>query len=699
MKKSIVLLVVLLGLLTSGGCFIYDPTASFVQQRYTNVVAYFNTFYNAQRLFTEAEDAVIAAEIEYRELPGQTRPFVIPTASRSKFTSSIEKNSKILSFYPTSKWVDDALLMIGKAYYYTGDDVRAQRKFYELSAQYPDGDLAVEGQLWLGRSLLRQKQYAQGMVQLETLLGNAVTGYSTIAGLAAYELGKHYFEQNETERSLQYYTRAMQLVRDGSLNALIQFQIGVCHERLQQFDNAERAYAAVSDHDPGYTLLFHASLYRIKMISAQSRFDDALAAFNTMLDDTKNSDFYGAIHFEIANSMMAKGEVQEAINKYIFVDTAYARTDVAARSYFILGRHFETVEMNYDSARIYYNKARTEFPASPITPDAAAKAEIFNKYDQLRKDMFRFDSLLTHTVRQKIVDDSLSALVIDSVAVQDTVAIQQQIKKATPPGKKSEAKRDSIPPIDSTKIKAQMTKNAAYRIMVDSLQRSIVRTKFEFGGLFFSELQLADSALYWFHDMVRNHPKSDFIPRALYTIAEIYRSLQPQPQEIRDSLYRQIVSWYPQSPYADESGKNLGIAPKEAQKDSALELFERGERFTDEGKYESAISIFREVHRKFPGSPTSPKALYAIGWHYENSTIRNDSALSVYKRLLAEYPTSQFAQRVRPKVTEYENEVKRLEQEKQQLLDQQKKEMEEKEQQKQSQIAKPDSLVTPNKNQ
>lgn len=699
MKKSIVLLAASLLLLVSWGCFIYDPAASFVQQRYTNTVAYFNTFYNAQRLFTEAEDAVIAAEIEYREFPGQTKPFAIPTTSRSKFTSSIEKNSKILSFYPTSKWVDDALLMIGKAYYYTGDDVRAQRKFYELSAQYPGGDRAIEGQLWLGRSLLRQKQYSQGVAQLEALLGNALTGYSNIAGLAAYELGKYYFDQNETERSLQYYSRALTLVRDGSLNALIQFQVGVCDERLRQFDKAERAYAAVSDHSPGYTLQFHAMLYRIKMISAQGRYDEALAAFNDMLGDTKNSDFYGLVHFEIANSMMAKGSVQEAIQKYIFVDTAYARTDVAARSYFTLARHFETVDVNFDSARSYYNKARTEFPASPITPDAAAKAEIFNKYDQLRKDLFRFDSLLTHTIRQKVVDDSLSALAIDSVAVKDTVALQQQTKKATPPGQKSEAKRDSIPPIDSTKIKAQVAKDAAYRAMVDSLHRSIVRTKFEFGGLFFSELQLADSALYWFHDVVRNYPKSDFIPRALYTIAEIYRSLQPQPQEVRDSLYRQIVSRYPQSPYAHEAGKNLGMVPKEAEKDSALELFERGERFTDEGKYESAINIFREVHRKFPSSPISPKALYAIGWHYEHFTVRNDSALSVYKRLLAEYPSSQFAQRVRPKVTEYENEMKRLEQEKQRLLDQQKKEEEEKEQLKQLQISKPDSLFTPNKNQ
>ena len=48
------------------GCFIYNPTAEFVKQRYTNSISYFNTFYNAQRAFTEAEDEVIAAHKEFR---------------------------------------------------------------------------------------------------------------------------------------------------------------------------------------------------------------------------------------------------------------------------------------------------------------------------------------------------------------------------------------------------------------------------------------------------------------------------------------------------------------------------------------------------------------------------------------------------------------------------------------------------------
>ena len=699
MKKSISNSVLTLISLIFSGCFVYTPTAEFVSQRYTNAISYFNTFYNAQRLFSEAEDAVIAAEKEYREIPNQTRPFIIPAAARSKFTSSIEKNSKILSFYPDSKWVDDALLMIGKAYYYIDDDVRAQRKFFELSAKYPGSDQEVEGQVWLGRSLLRQKQFDQAVSLLEALIEKTGIEYPDIAGAAAYEIGRYYFFQKDYERSLKFYLLAMQSVRDGSLLALIQFQIAQCYERQGQFENAEQAYAKVSEHDPGYTLLFNATLYRVKAIAAQQRFDEAIESLNDMLNDTKNSDYYGSVHFEIANTLMAKGDPQEAIQKYIYVDTAFARTDMAARSYFALGQYFETVELQYDSARVYYNKARSEFPASVITAEAVVKSDIFNKYDLLRKDLIRYDSLLAYTIRKKNSDDSLAAAAADSLKYKDTVAVSPQTRKAASPAKKNTALRDSVPPIDSSGIKAQLLREQTFRQMTDSLQRSIVRTKFEFGGLFFVELVKADSALFWFHEVIEKHPKSDYSPRALYTIAEIYRSLDPKPQQVRDSLYGMIVAEFPASPYAQESRKILGLPLIETEKDPAAELFEQGERLSEEKKIEQAIAAFRNVYTQYYSSPIAAKALYAIGWHYENSLHNTDSALAIYKRIIVQFPATQFAVKVRSKVLEYESEMKRLETEKlQQIEEQKKKELLEKEQREKPQplqSPQPDSLSTP----
>ncbi|MEW5799056.1 MAG: tetratricopeptide repeat protein [Bacteroidota bacterium] len=667
------------------GCFIYNPTAEFVKQRYTNAVSYFNTFYNAQRAFDEAEDEVTTAQKEFREKFVQSGQFSIPSAARTKFTSSIEKNSKVLSFYPNSKWVDDALLMIGKAYYYLNDDVRAERKFLELAVKFPTSDLIDEGTLFLGRSQVRQKKISEGIKLLEGLLEKTLSTDENIAGQAAYELAQYYFAQKNYEQALKYYNQSLPLISDAEDQAYVQFQIAQCFDNLGQYEKAAEEYEKVTDYAPGYTLLFTAELSKTRTLVRQKKYADALEILEAMLSDSKNTDFFAAVHFEIANAQFAQGDRRAAMEKYRYIDTTFARTDEAARSYFAMAQIYEQVELNYDSARIFYGKARSEFPASKITTEAVQKTEIFTKYHTYHNDLSRFDSLIAFTIRQKEITDSTSAAATDSLVLaqkdsSNVEPIDPKSRKATKPVKKSETKKDSIPAFDSTKIKTQIAKDLAYKQLIDSLQRSIVRTKFELGGLFFLELSVPDSALYWFQHVVDNYPKSEFAPRALYTIAEIYRTVKEKPQSVRDSLYSLIIASYPTSPYAQEARKILGLPIVETEKDSAAELLQQAEAFADVLDFTSAIKTYKEIVAKHSGSTLTPKALYAAGWHFENSLLNNDSALAVYRRLLAKYPASQYASVVRPKVTEFENEQKRIEQEKQRLIEEQKiKEQKEKE--------------------
>lgn len=46
---------------------------------------------------------------------------------------AIEKCAKVISVYPKSKWVDDAILMLGECYYQKHDYDKAMRKFSELT--------------------------------------------------------------------------------------------------------------------------------------------------------------------------------------------------------------------------------------------------------------------------------------------------------------------------------------------------------------------------------------------------------------------------------------------------------------------------------------------------------------------------------------------------------------------------------------
>ncbi len=683
------------------GCIVYNPVADFTKQRYLNSVSYFNTFYNAQQLFEDGEDEVVIAKRDFLERNQPLRIFTIPASARTKFQASIEKNSKVLSFYPDSKWVDDALLMIGKAYFYMEDDVRAERKFLELAVQFPNSDLIPESQLWLGKSLLRQKKIDLAIKQFENILSKGTEIDDDISGEASYELAQYYFSVNNFINAIKFYSTSAELVSDGELLTQIYFQIGKCHTALSQYELAEQAYVKAAGSAPLYSLLFQSKLQQIKMHALQKKYDSALDELNSLLDDTKNTEFFSVIHFEIATVLEIQGKITESLERYRYVDTAFAKTDEAARSYFAIAKYYESVEVNYDSARISYNKARTEFPSSEINKEASLKADIFNKYSLLSSDLSKYDSLFTSAVFVKAQFDSGIENSRDSIKMKnDTLTIVKEdpkIKKMTKPGKQ-EIKKDTIQSFDSTKIKESKLRELLYTRLIDSLQRSIVRTKFDLAGLFFLELQNADSALFWFNNIVTYNPQSEFAPRALYTIAEIYRG-DKQKSSI-DSIYNIIIVQYPASPYANEARKNIGLPIVESEKDSVLEMYEKAESLADAKKYDQAILLFKNIAETYAVSSLSPKAFYSAGWHYENSLMKNDSAIAVYRRLLSKFPASAFAVSVRSKITEFDNEVKRIETEKQQKIEEAKlKEQKEKEekllQEKKSELIPTDSLSTP----
>ncbi len=87
--------------------------------------AYFNTFYNAEKYFKEAE--------KLYEERGATNPEVT-----KKYRKVIEKCSKVLDRYPESRYIDDALYLMAIAYMRLGEKQKAKRKFGELFTFYPN---------------------------------------------------------------------------------------------------------------------------------------------------------------------------------------------------------------------------------------------------------------------------------------------------------------------------------------------------------------------------------------------------------------------------------------------------------------------------------------------------------------------------------------------------------------------------------
>ena len=119
-----------------------------------NFTTYFNLYYNASREFDQAEEQIKSQSKELFTLEDAKA-----TSQNKSLTEVIEKLSRLLQFYSESSYVDDALLMIGKSFYYQGDFIKALRKFNELLTKYPNSSLVLETKLWVGKADFRSKKY------------------------------------------------------------------------------------------------------------------------------------------------------------------------------------------------------------------------------------------------------------------------------------------------------------------------------------------------------------------------------------------------------------------------------------------------------------------------------------------------------------------------------------------------------------
>lgn len=105
---------------------------------------YYNTFYNARKYYDAGE-----------------------------FNKSIEKCEKILTYYPDSKYVDDAIFIMGKSHYNLKEFGEASMKLKQLVDGFPDSPFIKESYLLLGKIALEKGNLDESILFLDAAAGSS----------------------------------------------------------------------------------------------------------------------------------------------------------------------------------------------------------------------------------------------------------------------------------------------------------------------------------------------------------------------------------------------------------------------------------------------------------------------------------------------------------------------------------------------
>jgi tetratricopeptide (TPR) repeat protein len=110
------------------------------------------------------------------------------------------------------------------------------------------------------------------------------------------------------------------------------------------------------------------------------------------------------------------------------------------------------------------------------------------------------------------------------------------------------------------------------------------------------------------------------------------------------------VQWTPTVITLDEEGKEhhrtVGfLAPDEFIPSSTLGV---AKCHFDRAEFSKAIAMLEKILRDYPKSDAAPEAVYVRGVALYKNTRKADPLKDAYKRLLAEYPSSEWTKRAKP---------------------------------------------------
>lgn len=731
--------------------FIIFPIIFFTQcSVWEDFTTYFNRWHNIKLLFNEVEKDIKSQKKNIFS----TEPFILSGTSISNLTKVVDKCSDLLQFNRNSSLVDDAILILGKAFYYQQNYQKSKRKFEELIALSPSDEIKTTAELYIAKCQIKLRNFTDGLKLLNTVTEKAIlNNYDEIVKDSFIEEINYFKSINQYSIAIKLLNRFINYISDDDdLLALVYFELGELYSIEKNYTLASESYLRALELTSDFDIEIKASIKYAVSLRLNNRLNESLEYLLDIRGKDKFTDFFPQIEIEIGKTFLELNKITDALDYFIKVDTSYKNSPQSAVANYEIGKLYEKYLNNYDSAAFYYKQAVLKNPPRENVDEINRKSNLFSTYLNHRKIINNYESQLFYAKNPDIykqdsinyVQDSLKILKeylekkeladiwqnisqtnqknisINYLSLRDTNFVKDSLKLADSLNKAfvnlepdsliklllvNAFKRDSIKIIDSLRAIGQfllsdeinsflaqrratlvypitqrtIPGNIQQQIPVDSLnfkknppkrptipledlENLIAKNKFELGNLFFTELEIPDSAYKLYNEIVNTLITTKYYPEALYAIGAYYLTLNQKQKA--DSIFQKIYDEFKNHSIVNNAAEKLGLPLIDLTFDPGKELYLNAEDNIKKKDYNTAINQFIKIHKEHLQSKYADKGLYAAGFILENDLRLPDSAVAVYDKLISNYPNSEFVKLIAMKVTIYKQEQYRIKTEK-----------------------------------
>ncbi|MEO0074509.1 MAG: tetratricopeptide repeat protein [candidate division WOR-3 bacterium] len=510
--------------------------------------AYYNTLYNAKKYYQE----------------GLNRLPTNPALAKTSFNKAIEKSALVISNYPKSKYVADALFIIGMSNYYLGEYTKAIAKFENLALVFPSYHRFAEANFYWAASLIETQNYNDAQERLQTIeKSKTPKPLQEQILLKTAELYYHRAEYNQALDVLQKFINDYPKSAHAQ-NALL--MLGNVQKALTDYNAAIITFQTILNktlkQTKNYTdtsfLYRQINLHIAECYLKSNQTDKGLQ----LIDEVIKKDTFldpktkaaSKIFLDLGNLLLQHNLITRAQDMFRLVRTMPEQIE----AYYRLGNSYEVLE-KFDSAQIYYDSVIKKQSEGELNILAQSRLELL-KFIVIQNSN-RSPTNINYDSIQKPLSKENKEEKIEIELFNDTnPELQSHIPKEIYSDSIRKIQKETIPKPDPN---FQIT-NKDTVMQIDS-----AAFYFHLAEIYNLNLKQYERALEEYEKVYLKYPRSIYAPKAMLAQAWLYDKIfnADNPQHPlhskRQQVLNKIITNYPQTSYAQMAQQMLKQIQKE----------------------------------------------------------------------------------------------------------------------------------------
>lgn len=403
---------------------------TFTRRLYHNLTSHYNVYWNGKEALKQAEiELENAVQDNYNAIlpmynygDENASKTVTPLLDRTieKGSKTILKHSMTFNGKEYVKWIDDAYLLIGKAYFLKQDYFSARRSFSFIMREYEDNSIKYDAMLWLAKTYIAQEQFEKSEPLLN-LIQSEIMDEQDVPSSVYHDLplvyADNYLKNGNYDYAIDYLYDVIGGAAKKDEKTRARFILAQIYQQDGNLDVASQLYGEVIRRNPPYEMAFQSKINLARSYEADDGDSHIINKYlMRMLRDDKNIEFQDQIYYALAEVAFKDQEDSLGVH-YLRLSVARSVTNNYQKSTSALELADIYFEMpDYELSQAYHDTAVNFLPLDyPNYDEIKKKADMLYELVNNIQVVLRQDSLLKLSAmsdqeRFKVIDKIIEEL-------------------------------------------------------------------------------------------------------------------------------------------------------------------------------------------------------------------------------------------------------------------------------------------------